>query len=85
VTAPTPTLRIELSRREREIAELVGDGFSYKEIGARVRPRIEAATVRVYVNRAARKIDLEGDRALDARLQVFAYIWYERWSRKIDG
>lgn len=74
-----PSLRIEFSPRERQIAELVGDGFSYKEIGAAL--GIEATTVRSHMVRMAKKADLEGDRALEPRLQVFAVVCHERWER----
>lgn len=75
-----PILRIQFSPREREIAELIGDGESYKQIGAAL--GIAMTTVRSHVVRMSKKIDTEGDRALEPRLQVFAYIMHERWSKR---
>lgn len=51
-----------LTSRERQVAELVGDGYSYKEIGARL--GISRVTARVHVNAIDRKIRAEGSTPL---------------------
>ncbi len=75
-----PILRLELSSREREVAELVGDGESYKQIAASL--KITVSSVQVYVARMDKKIDIERDKALPPRLRVFAYVMWERWSKQ---
>ncbi|GII00569.1 response regulator [Planobispora takensis] len=57
----------ELTRREREIVGLVGEGLSNDEIAARL--MVSPATVRTHVGRAMTKLDAR-DRA---RLVVIAY------------
>lgn len=76
----TPILRVELSPRERQIAELIGDGESYQQIGCSL--GISTNSVRSYVNRMANKIDVDSERALEPRFQVFVLIMHERWSRR---
>jgi DNA-binding CsgD family transcriptional regulator len=76
----TPFLRVQLSPREREIAELIGDGESYRQIGQAL--HISVNSVRSYVNRMACKINVDGERALEPRFQVFVLIMHERWSRR---
>lgn len=69
--------QVRFSKRERQIADLVGDGQSYKQIGATL--EIDPSTVRSHVVRMAKKCDLEGDRALEPRMEVFKHVWFERW------
>jgi DNA-binding NarL/FixJ family response regulator len=73
-----PFLRINFSKREREIAELVGDGESYHQIAVSL--RISPCTVRTHVVRMANKIDNE--KPLPPRHSVYMYIMHERWSRR---
>lgn len=53
--------RVRLARREREIADLVGDLLTYGEIAGRL--GIEYETVRSCVNRIANKLPDDGRRA----------------------
>lgn len=76
----TPCLRVQLSPREREIAELIGDGESYQQIATAL--RISINSVRSYVNRIACKVDIDGERALEPRFQVFVLVMHERWSKR---
>ena len=73
-----PFLRVDLSARERQIAELIGDGESYGEIGQSL--NMAAVTVRSYVNRMALKIDC--DAGLPPRHCVYILIMHERWSKR---
>lgn len=80
MTNTCPRLRTHFSPRERQIAELIGDGESYAQIGEGL--GLSPNTVRSYVRRMAAKVDMEGDRAMEPRLQVFALVMFERWSRR---
>jgi DNA-binding NarL/FixJ family response regulator len=73
-----PILRVDFSPRERQIAELIGDGETYDQIGRSL--RISACTVRTHVVRMSNKIDTE--RALPPRHSVYAYVMHERWSKR---
>jgi DNA-binding NarL/FixJ family response regulator len=73
-----PILRIELSPRERQIAELIGDEESYDQIAIAL--RISPCTVRTHVVRMSNKIDT--DKPLPPRHAVYMYIMHERWSRR---
>jgi DNA-binding NarL/FixJ family response regulator len=75
-----PFLRVEFSPREREVAELVGDGESYDQIAAAL--GISSCTVRTHVVRMANKIDIDSERPLPPRHTVTMYIMHERWSRR---
>lgn len=73
-----PILRIALSPRERQIAELIADGESYEQIGQGL--NMSGHTVRAHVNRMALKIDCE--KALPPRHAVLVLVMHERWSRR---
>lgn len=75
-----PFLRYQFSCREREIAELIGDGESYEQIATAL--RLSPNTVRSHVNRMALKVDMDGDKALEPRFAVFVIVMHERWSRR---
>jgi DNA-binding NarL/FixJ family response regulator len=49
-----------LTEREREVAELVAQGFGYAEIGARLKPPTAARTVEAHVRAIAQKIPDNG-------------------------
>ena len=72
-----PTLLRAFTPKERQIAELVGDGLTYQQIGAALAPPIAACTVRSYVIRMAIKIDV-GGRTLEPQRAVFMMVMQER-------
>lgn len=83
-SGPNLTLRRLFSRRERAIAEMIGDGKSYAEIGQTFSPALSPHTVRSYVTRMAQKIDVEMlDRtnALPPRMAVQMLVMHERWEK----
>jgi DNA-binding NarL/FixJ family response regulator len=75
-----PILRIEFSKREREIAELIGDGESYDQIARSL--TIAPCTVRTHVVRMSNKIDTFSEKPLPPRHSVYMYIMHERWSKR---
>lgn len=75
-----PFLRIKLSDRERQIAELIADGESYEQIGQGL--NMATSTVRTHVVRMAQKIDMDGDKALPPRHAIYVLVMHERWSRR---
>lgn len=72
-----PRLRIPLTEREREIAVLVAENFSYAEIGDKL--ALSPHTVRAYVIAAARKIEFDHGRSVEPRLAVYYLIVHQRY------
>jgi DNA-binding CsgD family transcriptional regulator len=85
---PPLSLRRDFTVRERRIAEMIGDGKSYREIARAFNPRISPLTVRGYVNRMAAKIDVvlaDASRELTPRQAVYMLVQFERWERSRAG
>lgn len=68
------TLRLtDLSRRRQQVAELVGDGLTYREMALAL--GISAETVRVHVSEIADKIGRDGNRPY---VQVMRWVLEQR-------
>lgn len=80
----TPTLLRAFTPRERQIAERIGDGLSYRQIGAAMDPPIAASTVRSYCIRMAVKVDV-GDNALEPHRAISMLVMHERAARDLAG
>jgi DNA-binding CsgD family transcriptional regulator len=93
---PVLTLRRGFSPRERAIAEMIGDGKSYREIADQLEPKISPRTVESYVGRMAQKVDValaapadDGrplpplSRELSPREAIYMLVQHERWERRM--
>lgn len=65
-TGPPPSLAAKLSPRECEVAILIADGLSNKQIGALL--GISHESVRAYVDRIVRKLKI--DRSMSIRVVI---------------
>lgn len=77
---PAPTAKLDgpaLTRRELEILQLVADGLSNKEIGARL--SITEGTVKNHVHNALEKLQLEN------RIQAAAYVVRQGLGRRPEA
>lgn len=72
-----PTLRTPFTAREGEVAELIGDNLSNKQIGAQL--GLSHFTVRSYVVRMASKLDFGRQPHPEPRVAVYAYVLYRRF------
>lgn len=73
---PPKALRRKLSRRQCEVAILVADGFSNKQIGAKLGLSLE--TIRAYTKRIATRLQLDRSRGLRPQITtVVIHAWAE--------